>query len=79
MSNVDEIIEEVNEAVDSGHLIAEDLKRFCDAADRLLATGLTKRALILLLKDKSGVPQYQISRLLDALPLLRDFYREVQQ
>jgi len=56
--------------------IAENIVQISEAANRLLSSGLKKRALIVLIKDEIKVPLHQIEKVLDILPLLSDLYLE---
>lgn len=69
---------EIRQGEQSTEIIAEQIERIADAADALLDTGLTERALILLIQDKIGatnIGKRQIQDVLDALPRLREFLR----
>lgn len=52
-------------------VIAASIIKISDGFEKLLNGGLSRRALIVLLKDQTGVPQHQIDRILDALPALK--------
>lgn len=54
--------------------IAEAIRQFSDLADALARSGLSQRAMLVLIKDCSGVPQKQIKKVLDALPTLKKIY-----
>ena len=69
----DELATEVIEAAEASQDVAEALRAVADAGDRLLASGLTKRALIVLLRDKTGLSMGGIRLLLEALPALRGY------
>lgn len=56
--------------------IAEDIITISEAAHRMLSSGLSKRALLLLIKDETKVPFDHIERVLDVLPKLRSIYLE---
>lgn len=55
-------------------IVAEAIVRISAGVDKLLASGLNRRALLVLLKDASGVPMDQIGRVLNALPQLASTY-----
>lgn len=66
-----DIIEEVAD-------LAEAIVRLADLGDALQASRLKQPALILLLHDITKVPKTHIKYVLNALPHLRDYVREVQ-
>lgn len=56
-----------------------DLIRQLDAAvKRLAASGLTRRALVVLLADVSGVNKTNVGKVLDALPKLAESFLEAR-
>lgn len=65
-------IEQGTEAVE---LVHDQLRAFVDAANRLLVTGLSDRALVVLLHDLTGIGKRDLQRVLDALPELEVFVK----
>lgn len=63
----------IEQGAESIELIADSIDRLADAADALLSAGLTERALLTLLHDKTAVGKRDIRRVLHALPALRDY------
>ncbi len=57
-------------------LIAERLEQLVEAAQQLLGSGLTFRAIVVLLHDRTGIGKRQIEAVLDALPELREYLAE---
>lgn len=56
-------------------LLASDIKKLSEAAAKMQASGLNRRALVVLLYDAtSGVSKTAIEAVLDALPLLAERY-----
>lgn len=59
-------------------ILAASIVRVSEAAKKLLDGGLTKRALIVLIKDyvgqQSGIGTRDIEAILDALPRLKGYY-----
>lgn len=62
------------EDVNAPELLASSIVKIGDATKKALSSGLSRRALIVLLKDSSGVPQNQIERVLIALESLQETY-----
>ena len=54
--------------------LTEAIIKIHDALDKLTASGLTKRALVVLLHDATSVNRRDISAILDALPRLKQWY-----
>jgi len=52
--------------------IAENISRLAGSVQVLLEGKLKKRAIVLLLVDSSGLPQYQVSNLLDSIANLEN-------
>ena len=65
-------IEKGNQAIE---LVAEQLEQLVDAAEKLTAGGLTDRAIVLLLHDRTEVGKRDIAAVLQALPELRVYLR----
>lgn len=63
-------IERGVEAVD---LIADQIERLAAAAELLTNTGLTERAILILLRDRTGLGIREIRLVLRALPELREY------
>jgi hypothetical protein len=47
--------------------LAEAVRRLSEGMQRLLKSGLTRRAVVILLKHETGVPMGQIEAVLDGL------------
>ena len=69
----DEIVEEMKDAAEASSEIVSAVNRVAEAIDDILAAGLTERALILLIKGKTGMAQSDIQNVLHALTRLRDY------
>lgn len=70
-----DVIVKLNETTpESTEVIADAIIRVSRAAAAIQASGLNRRALIVLLKDQTSVPQYEITKILDALPELEAKY-----
>ena len=65
-------------AAQASEEIRDALGRIDDAANALLASGLTERALIVLLRDLTQLKGADIRAVLRALPRLRDFVEQDQ-
>lgn len=71
------MIEELTEGQEAGERFAEAVERLADAADALLEAGLTRRAIVVLLRDKTvNVRTGDIEEVLNCLPLLREYLVE---
>lgn len=55
-------------------VLAGHIRDLSASAKRLLNSGLNRRALLILLRDSSGVPMSSIDAVLDALPELERNY-----
>lgn len=55
-------------------IIAASIVKLSQASQRMLSSGLNRRALEVLLEDASSVPMSDISRVLNALPRLAELY-----
>lgn len=67
---------EIREGEESVEMIGEAIMRISDAAEGLTRSGLTERALILLIQDKIGVANINkkdIENVLRAIPKLRHY------
>jgi hypothetical protein len=69
----DETKTKVDEAA-SAEQMAEAIRKISDAAGKMLRAGLNRRALVVLLKDYSGVPMAEIAKVLDWLDGLAATY-----
>jgi len=68
---------DVTEGAEAAERFVDAVGRLADAADSLLEAGLTRRAVVVLLRDKtSGVRTADIVAVLDALPHLREYLDE---
>lgn len=54
--------------------IAESIREFDNVAKALADSGLSERAMLILIKDCTGVPHKQIKKVLDSLPQLKKIY-----
>lgn len=59
---------------ESKEILAEAIVRIGDAVAKLNASGLNKKAIVLLLNDATKVNKTEIIKILDALPKLRGWY-----
>lgn len=67
--------EELTEAQEAATDFANAVHLLSEAADALLTAGLTRRAIVILLRDAtSGVVTRDIEEVLDALPRLAEAY-----
>lgn len=57
-------------------ILASAIKDVADAAKKLLSTRLTKRAILVLLKDMSGQPMHVIESILDNAASLDRFIKK---
>lgn len=57
-----------------GEHIATDITLVTGAAKAIMSSGLTERALIVLIQDITGLPKGQIKRVIDALEKLSPTY-----
>lgn len=79
MAAEDETVETVitiTEGEQSTELIADQIEQIATAADRLWETGLSERAVVILLQDLIGpqrITRTEIRDVLTALPRLREF------
>lgn len=69
-----EVLSALPEAAKTSEEICELLARISDAANRLLNTGLTEDALVILLQHISGVKRSDIRSVLHSLPALKHYY-----
>lgn len=54
--------------------IAESIQKIADTGRALHASGLSRRALVVLLADATGLRRGDIGLILDALPKLRTYF-----
>lgn len=59
---------------ESTEILAEAIVRIGDAVAKLNASGLNRKAIVLLLADATKVSRTDIGKILDALPRLRGWY-----
>lgn len=57
-------------------ILAESIEKIAEAADRMMNAGLTKRAILVLLRDQTGLGMREIERVLDALSDLTAYLQE---
>lgn len=70
-------IKKTEGAEESAEILAASIVQISDGFQKLMAAGLTKRALIVLLRDGIGwnkITNEQINLVLDALPRLKGWY-----
>ena len=63
-----------DEQPESTEIIAASIVKISDGFAKLLRGGLNERALIVLIKDNTSVAQYEIKKILDCLPRLKEIY-----
>ena len=72
-----EVVDDIIEAHEAGVEIGRALERVADAAEKLMACGITKRAIIVLLKDRlHHIRIGDIEAVINALPELRRYLSE---
>ena len=59
--------------------IAESIRRIQDGTQKLLKAGLNRRALLVLLKDSSGISMADIAKVLDSLGTLAATYTDARR
>lgn len=59
---------------ESTEILAEAIVRLGDAVKKLDASGMNRKAIILLLNDATKVNKTDIAAILDAIPRLRGWY-----
>ena len=59
--------------------IAESVRRIQDGAQKLLKAGLNRRAVLVLLKDSSGISMADIAKVLDSLSSLAATYVDARR
>jgi hypothetical protein len=65
-----------NDTEDPLHVIVSSLHRVSDGFDHINESGLSRRAVVLLLHDATRVGKKDIELILDAAPLLVERYTE---
>jgi hypothetical protein len=65
----------IQEGEESLELIAENIERLADAAEKLLDSRLERRTILLLLRDQTGLGFVDINAVLNSLPKLRGYLR----
>lgn len=63
-----------SEPPESKEILAEAIVNIGNASKKLLASGINKKAVIILLQAQTKVPQRDIRLVLDALPQLERWY-----
>jgi hypothetical protein len=66
MANV-KVVQKANEEPVATEIIAQAIVKISDATTKLLSSGLTRRAVLILLSAASGVPQTTCKRVLEGL------------
>jgi hypothetical protein len=64
-----------NQNPESDKILAKAILELSEGVNRLLAGPLRFETIVLLLKEKSGVPLYQVREVLAALPRLKEFLK----
>lgn len=59
---------------ESTEIIAASIVRISDGFAKLIKGGLNERALTVLIRDHTGVALYEIKKVLDCLPRLKEIY-----
>jgi hypothetical protein len=59
---------------ESKEILAEAITRLGDSVAKLNASGLNKKAILILLQDATKLPRKDIQAVLDAIPRLRGWY-----
>ena len=60
----------------SAHLLAEEIEKLADAAESLFnESRLKRRTILVLLRDRTGLPMGEIDLVLKSLPELREYLR----
>lgn len=59
---------------ESKEILAEAVTKISDGFTKMLASGLNKQAIIILLQAETKLPQRDIRAILDALPRLKGWY-----
>ena len=62
------------EQPESTEIIAAAIIKISDGFAKLIKGGLNERAMIVLIKDHTGVAQYEIKKVLECLPRLKELY-----
>ena len=62
------------EQPESTEIIAAAIIKISDGFAKLMRGGLNERAMVVLIKDHTGVAQYEIKKVLDCLPRLKEIY-----
>jgi hypothetical protein len=68
----------IREGEESMQLLADAILRVADAADELRRGPLKRRAIVLLIQDRTKLSQGTITAVLDALPHLREYVKAVR-
>lgn len=72
----DELASEIIEATEASADIRDALVKISEAGEALLKSGLTGRAIVVLIKDQTGLPMGDIRAVLRALPQLRQYVND---
>lgn len=67
-----------NDTEDPLHVIVSSLHRISDGFDHINESGLSRRAVVLLLHDATRVGKKDIEAILDAAPLLVERYTDTE-
>lgn len=70
-----ETVVTIEEGEQTVELLAASIEDLADAAEKLLDAGLTRRGLVVLLQDRTGLGKREINAVLDALPQLRRYVK----
>lgn len=63
-----------DEMVEALYEVRDEIKKFADIGKKLKATGLKERAILVLLRDMTGLPMTQVKAVLLALENFGDEY-----
>lgn len=67
------------EQPESTEIIAASIIKISDGFSRLLRSGLNERALLVLIKDHTGVAMHEVKKVMDCLPRLKEIYCRQQK
>lgn len=59
---------------ESKEILAEAIISIGDAVNKLKSSGINEKAVIVLIRDKTGLPKGTIKTVLDSLPQLQRWY-----
>jgi hypothetical protein len=68
------VVQQENEEPVVVEIIAQSIKKIADAVDKMSASGLSQRAILVLLRDASGENMRSIQNILKGMRQLRELY-----